>query len=55
MRRQKTPFENGDFDENDDVDQNSEKSPKPYLQVQWGGKESPQKSGEDGEKSQRRF
>ena len=43
MRRQKTPFENGDFDENDDVDQNSEKSPKPYLQVQWGGKESPPK------------
>ena len=29
----KRPFESGDFDENDDVDQNSEKSPKPCLQV----------------------
>ena len=29
----KRPFESGDFDENGDVDQNSEKSPKPYLQV----------------------
>ena len=29
MRRQKRPFENGDFDENDDVDQNSEKFPSP--------------------------
>ena len=33
----------------------SEKSPKPYLQVKWGGKESPQKSGEYVEKSQRRL
>ena len=37
----KRPFESGDFDENDDVDQNSEKSPKSYLQVRWGGKGYP--------------
>ena len=29
----KRPFESGDFDENGDVDENSEKPPKPYLQV----------------------
>ena len=53
----KRRFESSDFDENGDVDQNSEKPPKPYLQVKWGGKESPppKKSGEYGEKSQRRF
>ena len=39
----KRPFESGDFDENGDVDENSEKPPKPYLQVKWGGKESPPK------------
>ena len=39
----KRPFESGDFDENDDVDQNSEKSPKPYLQVKWGGRVLPKK------------
>ena len=29
----KRPFESGDFDENGDVDQNREKSPRSYLQV----------------------
>ena len=29
----KRRFESSDFDENGDVDQNSEKPPKPYLQV----------------------
>ena len=29
----KRPFQSGDFDENGDVDQNSEKSLKPCLQV----------------------
>lgn len=29
----KRPFESGDFDGNGDVDQNSQKTPKPYLQV----------------------
>ena len=29
----KRSFESRDFDENGDDDQNSEKSPKPYLQV----------------------
>ena len=34
------PFESRDFDENGDVDQNSQKSPKTSLQVKWGGKGS---------------
>ena len=36
----KRPFESCDFDENGDVDQNSQKSPKTSLQVKWGGKGS---------------
>ena len=54
----KRPFESRDFHENGDVNQNSQKSPNPYLQVKWGDKGSPLKSGEygeNGEKSQRRF
>ena len=53
------PFESRDFDENGDVDQNSQKSPKTSLQVKSNEEaKGPLKSGEydeNGEKSQWRF
>ena len=56
----KRPFESGDFDENDDVDQNSEKSLQSLTcksdeEAKGTPPPPPKKRSENGEKSQRRF
>ena len=55
----KEPFESGDFYENGDVDQNSQKSPRlPWKSNEEAKGPPPLKSGEyceNGKKSQRQF